>query len=615
MDEIWKHKQVQLLNEIIKSKKIKISEKQINTSLDKIIQSQHIFPLLSQRALLVQLLNIYEHSKKKEVIILEQLNDKEEIPATIVLGALAEDWPGMSNSILGIVHHRSRNVLFVKGFTVEYKDRTIGLMILCFRLNSRQELDEFLGEKKELIKKIKAAAVGTPSKYLLLEDETIKFEIYNDIVNRIKASCDSQEIVKIIGEDGEALKFVSSRSREYLEERRINDLAQLIIDNYRFQRLVESGKSPEVIKIDNLTTKYEKLTGITFVCKEELFSVEDFLKTLNYIVPGHIIKHHKSFVNPENVLVYRIEIVDRYGDPLKPQMTHKIEKMLQKLIVTSTSKKFLPIKAIGGFEHYARAIIPFLKMELKKTHLTQVFINADKRTDFSIDIKLIVVSFQQGERRIHQLISRLEELQGIEINSSIPPKLYQDNIEIDILKLAVNLADFSTIRDIFNSLKEIIREVYGQIRDFDEGFREIDFKLLNELLEKLSSVKMQIVRDIFFNFDELYRIETPFEVLYEVIRQSAKIVEKSKTATTEKVIFKIKNLKELNRTIFIISFAGQKKILSKIIGRLKKFNIYFTKIEWDQRSYFILIIHHGEQSLSRDAIKKLKEQLEQWAIK
>jgi hypothetical protein len=613
MDEIWKSEQLLSLNRILKAKQLRISERQIDSSLNKIIKSQQIFPLLQQRALLVQLLNIYEKSKKREVIILEELGNKEKIPVTIVLGALAEDWPGMSNSILGIVHHRSRNVLFIKGFTVEYEDRTIGLMILCFKLSSRQEYDEFLGEKKELVKKIKDAAIGTPSKYLLLEDETIKFEIYNDIVKQIKATCEGPELVRIIGEDGEALKFVSSRSREYLEERRIKDLAHLIIDNYRFQQAVKSGSSPEMIKIGNLTTKYEKLTGITFVCKEELFSVEDFLKTLDYIVPGHIIKHHKSFVNPTGILVYRIEIVDRYGEPLKQQVIHKIEKTLQKLIVTSTSKKFLPIKAIGGFEHYARAIIPFLKLELKQTNLAQVFINADKRTDFSIDIKLVVVSYQQGEKRIHRLIARLEELQGIEINSSIPPKFYADNIEIDILKLNVNLSEFSSIKDIFNGLKRIIREVYGEIRDFDQGFREIDFRLLNELLEKLSAVNMPLVRDIFFNFDELYRIEIPFEVLYEVIRLCARVVEKSKGTTAEKVVFKFKNLKELSRSIAIISFTGQKKILSQVIDQLKDFNIYFTKIEWDQRSYFILVLRHGNRSLSRDTVKKLKEQLRQLA--
>ena len=597
------------LKKILREKNVKITDKYISSSLNNIIKSQEVFPLLQQRALLVQLLNIYDKSKKKEVILLEELEESK-MPITVVLGALAEDWPGMSNSILGIVHYHAQNVLFIKGFTVEYEDRTIGMVILAFKLKDHSEYQEFKKNKKALMKKIKEASIGSRGKSLLLEDETVKFEIYNEVVKRVTSMYEGEGLNKISGEDGEALKFISSRSRDYLEDRNITDLADLIIDNYKFQTMIRSGKTEEIIKISNINTKYEKLTGITFACKEHLISIEDFLKTLDYLVPAHIIKHHKSFVSGDGILVYRIEIVDRYGAPLKPQAIKSIERSLEKLILTSASKKFTQYKTIGGFEHFARAVIPFLKTEVKKTGLTQVYINADKRTDFSIDIKLFIVSYQAGPRRLYRLIGELEKVPGIEINSIIPPKVYSDSIEINILKLNINLSEFATIADIFKTLRSLTSKVYGKIRDFDQGFRDIDISILSELQEKLLSVNPSLIRDIFFNFDELYRIEMPFDLLSEVIKLCAKSVEKAQKMPPGKVIFNQKTLRGLHRTICVVSLTHQKKILSRLNRHLKGVTTYFTKISWNQRTYFVLIMNKNNKAVGRQTIKELREQIQ-----
>ncbi|MCK4835952.1 MAG: hypothetical protein KAT17_04910 [Candidatus Aminicenantes bacterium] len=597
--------EIKHLSVLLKGKPIKISRKDLEDKINKISKSQQIFPLLHQRALLIRLLVNYERTKKKEVIILDEI-DQTSMPRTITVGVLAEDWPGMSNSILGIVHHKERNVLFVRGFTVEYEKKIIGIVILAFNLNNHEEYQQFLGEKKELINKIKEASIGTRSKYVLLEDETVKFEIYNDLVNRLNRTYTGPDSESLTGESGEAIKFISSRSREYLEERNVSDLSELIMDNVRFQQMIRSRTRDEVIKIKNFETKYEKLTGITFVGREELISIEDFLKTLNFIVPAHIIKHHKSFVTHDGILVYRIEIVDQYGKPLNNDMIKTIEKSLNKLVVISCRKNFSQIKTIGGYEHYARAIIPFLMMELKKTNLSQVFIKVDEKTDFYIDIKLIVVSYKTRRKKVYPLISLLEKTPGIEINSSIPPRFYGGSVRIDIFKLNISLSEFSSIKEIFSRLKDILSKEYGKIRDFDQGFREIDMRVLNDLLEKLSSTKVSLIRDIFFNFDELFRIEIPFNVLVEVIILCSKAIEESNRDSGKRVIIRHKNLLDSNRTLFVISYIKEKKMLGKIIKKIKDFDICFTKLEWNQRTYFILVIHKDNNVLAEDEILEFK---------
>jgi len=604
MDLILTDDEIVELKNLLQEKHIKISKRRIKSHWDKIDKGHKIFPIERQRALMLQLLDNYETTQKKVVIILEERDEDGSLP-TFFLGALAEDWPGMSNSILGIVHHRKRNVIFIKGFTLDFEDKILGVVILAFRLENPKEYEEFIQEKKEIIAEIKNAAQGSKGKYHLLDDEAVKFEVYNKIMKKIKDLYHNSELVDIIEESGEVLKFVSSRSREYLEDRKIKDLAQLILNNYVYQNEIRSGESEEVVKIKNFETKTEELTGISFVCRENLFSIEDFLKTLNHIVPDHIIRHHKSYSTKDGILVYRIEIVDRNGKPLDNKLIKSIEASMDKLIAISCNQKFTKLKSVGGIEHYARAILPFLTEELKKTKLSQVFINVDKKTEFSIDIKLIIVSFKSRKKRMHALISRLSLVPGIYITSSIPPKIRPNRVEINILQLKVNLSEFGSIKEIYESIKVIVRKLYGDIRDFDEGFRDIYIKILNQLLEKLKTVNAGLIREIFFNIDELYKVDISPHLLLELIRLCADAVEESKNISTEKIIYKYQHVPDSHKTVLIISYINHKRLLSRLVQKLMDVDLYFTKIDWDQRSYLIMILSKNNNELEDNFIDDL----------
>ncbi|MCP4217548.1 MAG: hypothetical protein GY765_23100 [bacterium] len=600
------------LKALLKYQHVKISSKEIAGKLARIKTGHEIFPSINELALVIRLLAGFERSKRKEYILLEDLDEKK-IPATIVLGTAAEDWPGMSNAILGIVHHRERNVTFMKGFTVNCQDKKVAILITCFQIASIAEYDDFNRERKSMVNKLWEAAQGSSGKYLFLEDEAVKFEIYNDILRRFMEHYSSLFLVQVIEESGEVHKFITSRSREYLEDRRIKDLAELIINNYIYQNMIRSGVSEEVIRIKNFKTKKGKdYTGITFVCREGTFSIEDFLMTLNHIVPDHIIKHHKSFITVDGILVYRIEIVDRYEKPLNTGITKTIEKSMEKLMSAAHGKKYLKLKAIVGFEHYARAIIPFLVEELKSTKLTQVFLDVARKSEFVIEIKLVIVSAKSRKKRIYNLSAKVCLIPGVSIKSIIPTKMH-GKTEINIIKLKVNLSEFSSIKEIYGTLKKNIRKIYGEIRDFDEGFRDIYIKTLSKLLDKLDKISPALIREIFFNIDELYKIEIPFNLMVELIRLCSRSVEKSMEKPGCNVIFKYKSFPDYRKTIVVVSYEKQKRLMSKLIRELCEVELYFTKIEWNQRSYLLMVISKDNDTLEKDYIKALREHTKHFA--
>lgn len=603
-----KEEEIHHLIELMKNGKIKISKKEIRTKLKRILDSQKIFPLDQQRLMLLKLIHNYDITKKKEVIILEEfIRDK--FPATIAMGVLAEDWTGMSNSILGIIHHKSRNVQFMKGFTVEYDKNTVGIVIVAFNIYSKSELDIFHRDKKLLVKTIKEAAVGSISKYILQDEEAVKSEIYIQVLKRIKKIYTNEDIVQLTNENGEVLKFFLSRTRKYLEERKINDLADFILENFRCQKLVRAGKVNEIIRIKNFETTCEKLTGITFVCNEFSISIEDFLRILDYIVPDHIIKHHKSFVTSDGLLVYRIEIVDKYGSQLTSSLASSIEKSFNKIVLAAHNSRFSAIKSVGGFEHFARAIIPFLMDEIERTGITQAFLNVTNKTDFNIEIKAIIVRTIKNKGKILNLIPRIDKLTGVEISSFIPTKLYRDNFFVDLFKLKIDLSDFLSIREIFDTLRESIRKEFGQIRDFDQGLRDINIFILSKLIEELKDIDKKIIREIFFNFDEMFRIETNFEIMKEVIRMCYGLILQSKKVSGSKEFFNSKKIEGTSKTIIIISCFKDKSLLKAITSTFKEFNINFSKFYIDQKKYSTIIIDSDQDSKLSGSIKILKDKV------
>jgi hypothetical protein len=247
--------------------------------------------------------------------------------------------------------------------------------------------------------------------------------------------------------------------------------------------------------------------------------------------------------------------------------------------------------------------------EYKKTNLVQLFIDTARGTEFSINIKLVLVSNKSKKKRIHELCSKVGLIPGVSITSAIPTKFY-GKIQVDILKLKVNLSDVDSIKELYSSIKKIIKKVYGEIRDFDEGFREIYIARLNQLIANLSNINSSLIREIFFNIDELYRIEMSFHLMEELIRLCNKTIEKNKKKPNGKVQLMYKNLHEERRTIIVISYEMQKRLMSKLIMELKDVEIYFTRIEWTQRSYLLIVLGKNNDVVGKDFIMKIKERVD-----
>jgi hypothetical protein len=303
--------------------------------------------------------------------------------------------------------------------------------------------------------------------------------------------------------------------------------------------------------------------------------------------------------------------VDRQGLPLNPEAIKSIESSLEKMISTAADEKFSQIKSVGGYEHYARAIIPFLMNELKVTGISQVFMSVEKKTEFMMQLKLIVVTLHRKKNNLNRLIRLLEGSRGIEILSVIPPRLYQKHIEVNIMNLKITLAEFVSIAAIFQTIKNKLKDLYGQVRDFDEGLRNSDMRSLTDLMGEAGTLNPLLIKEIYYNLDEIYRLETPSRTLAEIVKLVCSTIKAAKKEEMDRVVVKFQNIRhalknEFIKTIFVISYAREKKILGRFINAVRDIEVYFTRIEWEQRFYLILIFKKGSQGLPPEDIAKIK---------
>jgi hypothetical protein len=231
-----------------------------------------------------------------------------------------------------------------------------------------------------------------------------------------------------------------------------------------------------------------------------------------------------------------------------------------------------------------------------------------------MQLKLILVSRQSKSNSQNKLIRLLECRKGFEILSVTPPRLYQKQTEVNILNLKITLADFVSIAAIFQTIKNILKSLYGLVRDFDEGLRDSDMRSLMDLTAEVRSLNPLLIKEIYYNFDEIYRLETAPKVMAEIMKLVCATIKAAKKEEMDRVIVKYKNIRhpfknEFIKTIFVISYVKEKKILSKFFNYLRDIEVYFTRIEWEQRFYLILIFKKDNLALPVDEIKRIKTEV------
>jgi hypothetical protein len=261
-------------------------------------------------------------------------------------------------------------------------------------------------------------------------------------------------------------------------------------------------------------------TAVTVAGPARMLNLEDCLKTIGLTVPHFSLKHNREFTTNEGVSLYRIEFVDGAGFPLSEADHGRLRDAFHTLVLSKRRNRAQWIESIGGFEHYARAIIPLLVREAQNTQRTQVYQSAGQSTDLFIDFKIIVVvpcPAESRRRLVTRTVKAVEEVPGLEIFGVKPPKTY-DNTEVFILDLRASLGVLENAETIYRTIKDCVGRAVGAFRDFDEGMRTLDTERFKSVRRMIDGVDKSLIRELYYSIEDFFRVGASLDEIIAHIR-------------------------------------------------------------------------------------------------
>lgn len=507
---------------------LELSEADIDTYVAEIKKAQEYFPLVKQRALAIKLILDWEnHQNRKILTACSQICSLEGSTCVTGFGVLSVDWPGLSNACLGVVHEMGWNIYFMKGFSLSLHDKPIGIVIIGIRTDDEAVYQKLIDQIEIIESKLRQAAVGEGGKAVLLNEEMRKLEIYSRVIQEIQRIYFGENLEDIIGLDGEAVKFFAARSRDYIENRKIEDIARQIIMNYEFIQKVTGSDKNIQLEIKNFETHTEGcFTGITVAGPAKLLNLEDCLKTIELTIPHFILKHNREFTTNQAISLYRIEFVDAEGKPLSELDQKRLHTAFKTLVLEKKRDRAQWIESIGGFEQYARAIIPLLVREAQSTGVTQVYQAVGNMTDLFIDFKIFAVlpeNVGYTRETSNKLIDAIESVHGLHIQTVKPAKKF-GTAHLIILDTRASLAVIDNHETIYQLHREKLKSVIGNYRDFDEGMRNMDAVKFKSVRAHLKEMDKTLFRELFYSIEDFLRVSAPVFELVGHIRMARDMI-------------------------------------------------------------------------------------------
>jgi hypothetical protein len=569
----------------------------------------------TENALFVCLLYEWERKKEKTVVCKFDLKQELVFPFTQLFGIMSIDWPGMSDSCVGIFHERKWNISFIKGTVIPHGQEMLGVVLVGVSVESMKRLRQLKRESPSLKHSLKKVAAGDRAKAWLVAREAERYETYMNTIDRIRKIYKGRNLEDLIGESGEAVRFFASRPVAYIKERRPTDLAKQIIENYLMLGRVRDSGGQGQVRVSNISTMDKALTGISIAGYEQDFTLDDCLRAVDHVVPGFQIMFNKEFRTAEGIVVYRLEIVDRNGLALKPVDTKKTEAALRELTRGRRFERIRWIEKFGGIEGYARALIPYLAREQRSSETTQVYITLGQTVELFAEFKVLVVSGMKDpslERRGLELLDGLDSARGLSLISYKTSRGPQNTV-VQVVDVRADLAYLGGPDNALARIKETIGRVIGDFRDFDRGGRTEEAGKIDRLLTRLERLDYLTVREIYFHLDDFYRLGADIDELAENIEMVISAVSKFRKAKRKRPLVRGKNIVAqsgkgrgavLASVVAVVDRADGKPI-RRWLEQLEGFDVTVSKIEKENAAILHFRISDAGKPLSESRLSKV----------
>ncbi|OPL17578.1 MAG: hypothetical protein AVO35_09085 [Candidatus Aegiribacteria sp. MLS_C] len=475
-----------------------------------------IIPSERRSAIFNELLEMKKTCETKVVV------DNRDDDDLVLVGVGAVDWPGLATVVLSELHHSGWNLDLLEGFALESDGIRRGFVITGIRDDDSGRRDAFVRDAEKMANLLENLAKGRAGTVSLLSRAAERLEKFEEVREALETQFENGFVPPgILGEQGELVLFISSRSDEYLAERKASDLAWIIKTNFQLVNQVRSSSGKPQFAIKNLRTSREHLTGINIAGFERDISFQNCVTALTHAWYGASIRHQRRYTTRDGIISIRIEMTGPTGLSATRAEQTVIKRSLKKLLVSHELEKLKRVYRYGGGEHYARALIPLLIKESQTTGMNQAYIAVISSTTFEAQLKLVLVTSQPEsathDNKIIDLVGRVNGIKGLSVVSFRSPSNYSD-VWVDILNITAEREDFAEMEDAYRGIKLAIEGAFGQFRDFDRGMRLNDVRQLAEIRDRLVEIPDNVITDFYYHIEDFLRASVSVEELAQHIK-------------------------------------------------------------------------------------------------
>ncbi|MBN1433307.1 hypothetical protein JW921_01010 [Candidatus Fermentibacterales bacterium] len=547
--------------------------------------------------------------------------DSESGDPLVLLSIMAIDWPGLANICLSELHHHGWNLDVVEGFNVENDEgKKLGFIIAGIRDESPERRREFQRNARQMQSLLVRMAEGSSGTVSLLSRAAERIERYQEVLDALEKSYKGQPLPEgFLGEKGELVLFLSSRSDEYLRERKPEDLAWIVRKNYELVQGVRKRRGRPMFQLRNIRTTREYLTGINIAGYERNVSLQDCLTALSFAWPGSTVRHQRRYTTVDGVVAIRIEMAGPTGLAATREEQGHIFRTLKTLLVKNELDRLKRIHRYGGREHYARALIPLLLRECESTKLNQVYISLLSTSTFTVELKLILVSIVEGaeehDRLVIGFVGEIESVDGFGVVSFKSPSSYGDRW-VDIIDVTVQRDHFPEIESAYDAIKASIEKTFGHFRDFDMGMRLNDVRQLEEIQRLLSSLPENVVRDSYYHLEDFLRGSAPVEelALHIKLAYDAMVQTHGGKGPVKPLHATIRDPDDPDRgiaTLLCCPEKGQGTMFQDLLEVVREYRVTASAIDWPGGVAVLLKLQHQGGPLPEDQLEKVLSKLQE----
>jgi len=542
--------------------------------------------------------------------------DRKDDDPLVLVGVGAVDWPGLATVVLSELHHSGWNLDVLEGFALRSEGIRRGFVITGIRDDDASRRDDFVKDAKRMANLLANLAQGRAGTVSLLSRAAERLERFEEVREAVEALYGEKKVPPgILGEKGELVLFISSRSDEYLAERRASDLAWIIKTNFQLVSLVRSSSGKPQFAIKNLKTTREHLTGINIAGFERDISFQNCVTALTHAWYGASIRHQRRYTTRDGIISIRIEMTGPSGLSATRAEQTVIKRSLKKLLVSHELEKLKRIYRYGGGEHYARALIPLLIKESETTGINQAYIAVASSTTFEAQLKLVLVTDQPDadthDSKIIELVGGINSIKGLAVVSFRSPSNYRD-IWVDILNITVEREDFAEMEDAYRGIKLAIEQHFGQFRDFDRGMRLNDVRQLKEIRERLSDIPDNVITDFYYHIEDFLRASISVDELSEHIRlvyDSISNFLASRGVQGPPTSMDVMSDGRKVATLVCMVSDSDTVGFQHLLEAVKEYKVNVSVIEWSGVSAILFRIQKDNHGLSEEGIRELTERL------